>query len=440
MVIRDFKKVKNESGYTNWTRSMHPFYTATESLHFTVDENSVVVFKIWWGGITGNVGFYLYDEDNNPICSLQGGNEDSVQSFTLANGTYSLQITQSYFTGAVAIGFDNVVILQDLDERRYTYVQRNPEKGFYWDYILYIPEHIKHNRILVVPNNTGKVTDNYTIHREKAKSLIQSKSELADSLQVPLLVPVFPRPLKEQDLYTHALDRNSILTEIEALQRLDNQLISMFNDAKELLESTVFGSDTKLLMSGFSASGDFVDRFVFLHPSLVEAAVIGGSDAMIPLTNLRGANLFYPIGIYDYEKITEKAFDAESFAAVHKLIYKGSDDCGGWQIVQKEGVTVKYTWQEYYKQYLLPQLLAHSEKGIDHATKPLLSEEDLDNIKFKAFEGKILIDRFKEIANIYEELNIHNTTFKLYEGIGHTITDEIKQDELSFFMTVLQNV
>lgn len=440
MVIRDFKKVKNESGYNNWTRSMNPFYTETERIHFTVDENSVVVFKLWWNGITGNVGFYLYDEENNPIYSLQGGKEDSLQSFTLANGTYTLQIIQSYFTGAVAIGFDNVVILQDLDERRYTYVQRNPEKGFYWDYILYIPQHIKHNRILVVPNNTGKVTDNYTIHREKAKSLIQSKSELADSLNVPLLVPVFPRPLQEQALYTHALNRNSILTEIEVLQRLDNQLISMLDDARALLGRRGIDLESKILMSGFSASGDFVDRFIFLHPSLVEAAIIGGSDAMLPLTNLRGANLFYPIGIYDYEKIAGKAFDAESFADVHKLIYKGSDDCGGWQIVQQEGVTVKYTWQEYYKQYLLPQVLAHSEKDIDYATKPLLSEEDLDSIEFKAFEGKILIDRFQEIANIYEELNIHNTTFKLYEGIGHTITDEIKQDELSFFMTVLNNI
>ncbi|WP_430883386.1 hypothetical protein [Fusibacter sp. JL216-2] len=440
LIINDYKEAKYELGFSNWTRSMHPFYSSTETIDFIVDGSQDVVLKTWWEGLSGDVELMLCDEAENEIFKLKSKKEHNSRIIALENGKYKLSVTQDRFTGAVAIGYENVTRVIKLDDQYYTFAKRKPDKGFNWDYILYVPEHVKYNKLLVSPNNSGIVSDNYDIHIEKAKSLIKFKSELAEKLGVPLLVPIFPRSRKDEGIYTHALDRNSIYTVLEEIKRLDYQLISIIEDSKERLKNKGITVEEKILMSGFSASGDFVDRFVFLHPEIVEAASIGASDTIVPIESLRGQKLPYPIGIYDYEKITGEEFDLKSVSSVRKLIYKGSDDGGGWQTVEEEGVTVRYIWKDYYEKYLLPILRERSildnEYSVDSSN---LSQDDLNMINFKAFDGKILIERFREISEIYSELNIHRTEFKIYENIEHTINDEIKQDEFEFFKNVLSN-
>lgn len=440
LIIRDYKEARYELGFSNWTRSMHPFYSSTDSIDFIVDGTAEVVLKIWWEGISGDVELLLCDEAENEIYKAKSKKENNIYRFVLENGKYKLRVTQENFTGAVAVGYENVTQITKLDDQYYTFVARKPDEGFNWDYILYVPDQIQHNKLLVAPNNSGIVSDNYDIHIEKAKSLIKFKAELAENLGVPLLVPVFPRPRKDDDIYTHALDRNSIYTEIVELKRLDNQLISIIKDSKELLASKGITVEDKVLMSGFSASGDFVDRFVYLHPEIVEAASIGGSDTIMPLESLRSQNLPYPIGVYDYEKITGKKFDLESVSSVRKLIYKGSEDGGGWQTIDEDGEKVRYVWKDYYEKYVLPELKEKSQLEEAHSVEGIeLSEDDLRMINFKAFDGKILIDRFKEVSEIYSGLDIHKTEFRMYDGVEHTINDEIKQDELDFFTRVLIN-
>jgi len=50
-------------------------------------------------------------------------------------------------------------------------VKKNPEKGFYNDYILFIPKETPINKkifLLVEPNNTGKTSDSIEIHKKYA--------------------------------------------------------------------------------------------------------------------------------------------------------------------------------------------------------------------------------------------------------------------------------
>lgn len=440
LIISDYKEVKYELGFNNWTRSMYPFFTSTDSIDFIVDGSHEIVLKTWWEGISGDVELILSYEYENEIYKIKSKKENNVLRFSLESGKYNIVVTQDRFTGAVALGHENVTLLTKLDDRFYTFSTRNPNKGFSWDYILYVPEQINYNKLLVAPNNSGFTSDNYNLHIEKAKSLAKFKSELADKIGVPLLVPIFPRSNKNENIYTHALDRNSIFTEIENIKRLDNQLISIIKDSKELLASKGIEIEDKVLMSGFSASGDFVDRFVFLHPELVEAASVGGSDTIMPLENLRGQKLPYPIGIYDYDKITGKKLNLKSVSSVYKLIYIGSEDGGGWQTIEEDGKEVRYVWKDYYKKFIFPMLKEKSKICDDFSVDDIeLSEAQLDMIKFKALEGKILIERFKEISEIYSELSITRTEFKIYDGIEHTINDEIRRDEVEFFKRVLRN-
>ena len=83
-----------------------------------------------------------------------------------------------------------------------------PERGFHYPYILRIPEGIERSDVrflLVEPNNTGSVSDDLEVHVAAATKLSGSGlgASVARELGVPLLMPAFPRPEKEWQIYTH---------------------------------------------------------------------------------------------------------------------------------------------------------------------------------------------------------------------------------------------
>lgn len=92
-------------------------------------------------------------------------------------------------------------------------VEANPERGFSYEYHLYIPNGVEKSIIkymLVEPNNTGIVSDNHDIHIKKVENLIQGyPRRIACELKVPLLIPVFDRPESDWKMYTHSLDSDS---------------------------------------------------------------------------------------------------------------------------------------------------------------------------------------------------------------------------------------
>lgn len=82
-----------------------------------------------------------------------------------------------------------------------TIVAADNDYGFNYPYYFYVPDtETSHERpILVEPNNTGYSSDDFEEHRRSAQSLIQHGfcRDISDTLEVPLLVPVFPRPSSE---------------------------------------------------------------------------------------------------------------------------------------------------------------------------------------------------------------------------------------------------
>ena len=74
-------------------------------------------------------------------------------------------------------------------------IEENPAKGFEWPYYLSIPDTLTPNTILLVePNNTGTSSDDLYLHDAAALSLVKWWTDFAIELDVPLLVPTFPRP------------------------------------------------------------------------------------------------------------------------------------------------------------------------------------------------------------------------------------------------------
>ena len=70
-------------------------------------------------------------------------------------------------------------------------------------------------------------------------------------------------------------NRSTLLTKLPGLERIDLQLLKMIDDARERFAARGINLDSKVFLWGFSASGQFVSRFVMLHPDRVKAASFG---------------------------------------------------------------------------------------------------------------------------------------------------------------------
>ncbi|HML49271.1 MAG TPA: hypothetical protein PKE04_21235, partial [Clostridia bacterium] len=124
----------------------------------------------------------------------------------------------------------------------------SPRDGFSWGYLLYIPERVASPYLLVIPNNTGTVSDDLQVHAKAARNLMEWKKADADALGAALLVPVFPRPESIGHVYTHALDRDCLQIQQTEYKRLDLQLVAMIDDArKQLSQKGTALSDQVLL-------------------------------------------------------------------------------------------------------------------------------------------------------------------------------------------------
>lgn len=287
-------------------------------------------------------------------------------------------------------------------------VEKNPAKGFYNDYILFIPKGTQLNKktfLLVEPNNTGKLSDSIKIHREHAIYLASVSSvgnNISTELRIPLLVPVFPRPASKPYTYTHALDRDVMLEKSPELKRLDLQLVEMVNDSKNVLKNLKINVEDKIFMSGFSASATFVNRFSFLHPDKIQALAIGGfnGELMFSQKQINGVKINYPIGTNDFEKLFKQKFNFKAYKSIHQFIYMGELD---------ENDAVQFDD-------------AYSKKE-----RKLINE----NI------GATVQTRYLECQRNYLKSNI-NATFKTYEKVGHWTTSNVNLEVIKFFLSQMK--
>jgi len=288
-------------------------------------------------------------------------------------------------------------------------VPAKPEKGFLSPYFLFIPAPLQnshgraHLSLLVMPNNTGKVSDDPAVHETAALRKANDWRRLATKLNDGLLVPAFPRPIdhdhlaKEDNIYTHSLSRTALLTTIPEIRRVDLQLIHMIDDARAEQRHHGLRFSKRVLMFGFSASGMFTNRFVFLHPDRVQAAAFGspGGWAIAPVSSWKGSPLPYPVGVADFKAVTGKSFRLHAAAKVPQFLFMGTAD---------ENDAVPYS------------------DSFDKQSKDLI---------FDLF-GSTLMARWPFTVKIYGQY-LPNVQMKLYPGAKHEVTKAMVQDCEAFF-------
>jgi len=295
---------------------------------------------------------------------------------------------------------DNLIEIEEAQLR----IEANPEKGFQWHYYLFVPSmsisEDKEIYLLVGPNNTspegsGLEHDDYSAYQEAFN--YSFKNRIANIIEMPLLVPVFPRPYEEWWYYTHVLNRNTLQITSGSLERLDLQLIAMIEDAQLILSKQGLNVQEKVLMTGFSACGIFTNRFTALHPQLVKAAAYGGicSAPIIPAVEWADQKVRYPVGIADIEEITGIKFDYNEYIKVPQYMYMCSDD-------DNDGTLY--------------------DDGYERRDANLIW----------SLMGKDMNVRWESAQEIYKELGV-NAEFKTYTGKGHFVDDETVDDVIYFF-------
>jgi predicted esterase len=282
-------------------------------------------------------------------------------------------------------------------------IEARTDKGFAYPFYLFVPAALreeaaktKTHTLLVVPNNTGTGDDDLSVHEKNVKQKMLQASFAFGKLNVPVLMPVFPRPKTDWKIYTHALDRDSLVTEKAEYKRFDLQLAAMIEAARARLAGENLKTDAKVFMYGFSAAGMFVNRFAFLHPDKVKAAAIGspGGWAIAPTEKYKGKTLRYPLGTNDFKAVAGEKFDLNTARRVPMFIFMGDKDDND-SLVFGDGY----------------------------------DEED-KNLAFELF-GKTPLERWEISRKLYEE-NKFNAEFKLYPNTAHKVTPEMIADIQAF--------
>jgi pimeloyl-ACP methyl ester carboxylesterase len=260
--------------------------------------------------------------------------------------------------------------------------------------------------LAVEPNNSGFASDNLDEHIEKARRIATRDfyigNFVARELSVPLLVPVFPRPMSDWKIYTHALDRDVMLQKGTSLERIDLQLIAMFEDAREKLNELGYSTHDQFLMIGFSASATFANRFSAIHPERVKAVAAGGLNGLLllPLDSLQNTPLPYPIGTNDFEMLFGKPFQDDLFGKTPQFYFMGGLD-------DNDAILFDDGYEEEERQLI-----------------------------FKTLGREMQPQRWESCTGIYNENNIQ-ATFYTYNDIGHEHPGEVKEDIITFFKSVL---
>ena len=192
-------------------------------------------------------------------------------------------------------------------------------KGINIPCILAIPLSENTNSQLVVEANNLE-SENFQEIIEQGTQTGIRLAQLTRDLPSPIVIPLIPSYRDYPYLQQLSQECFSILKD-DRNYRIDEQVVKIIGRAKSILEQErgLVVKD-RIFLNGYSSSGVFAQRFALLHPDIVETACIGGASGSIPIPTEK---LAYPLGIADYESLTGKRFDLESYSKIKFRYYVG---------------------------------------------------------------------------------------------------------------------
>lgn len=288
-----------------------------------------------------------------------------------------------------------------------TLIQVPSQDDFHFEYILYIPDNIEEQTTLIVEGSN--ISSHSTDNMSEAKEAILKEGlypslpiyKIANELGLPVLYPLFPRVYNgEETIYNHMLATNSLMKTTPklkeyGLERVDLQLLAMFEDAKKRLQTSGIHIDEKFVIDGFSASAKFANRFTILHPECVKMCIAGGVSGILtlPVKEFCGNNLLWPIGLGNIETLTGDPMNEnkiEQFKNIKQVYYMGREDQNN-----------PFVWNQNH----------------EPCHKEMIKQNELIQID-QIFGSSSMSERWKNAQELYKKFGV-NASFYTYDGIGH---------------------
>lgn len=292
-------------------------------------------------------------------------------------------------------------------------IEPDRDAGFHLPYLLYKPG-TRTNTVrplFVLPHNSPSASSRDELRDQVKQAARGPLFRPAVDLRLPGLIPAFPRLPDDgldlvQSLALPTFRSDNYLEEIatadfpaDSLRRVDEQLASMLDDARERLAADGYSLSDRIHMNGFSASGQFSSRFAFLYPDRVGSISIGGNGAYpLPRESMDGTSLPYPLGTADYRTITGREFDRGRWTEIDQFIFVGQED----QPLPGTDSTGYYSISD-----------RHAEKAVS------------------VFGQNRVTERLPVTESVYQSVGA-TATFRVYEGVGHTMTQDMTADYLEF--------
>lgn len=318
------------------TRSITVYYSSMRNVSLE-DFLHLRVFEAGGTEITSAPGIAQPDSNGYLILSLDRAiTEDETLYFALVEpGDWDLEAARDEAFALVSSQSKSEPLVSGFDPML---IEADPSVGFEYPYLLYapaIPEARKEGcPLLVEPNSTGTVTDDFGQHLDQAEQLIEGGfgREIADGIPAPFLVPVFPRPESDpvdRRHHVHKLDNTTMSIDDGPLERVDLQLLAMAEDAQQRLAEQEYPvREDGIMLNGFSAAGTLVDRFTVLHPEEVISVTAGGLNGMpvLPVERADDRRLPYHVGIATVEELTGEPVDLDALDETDQFLYMGPED------------------------------------------------------------------------------------------------------------------
>ncbi len=360
---------------------------------------------VFWVEADHAVRFRLLAADDQVLAEWSAARGEWQRAPNLPVGVFRVKIAaEGTTTGAAYFGLKGQALPHlPLDPAQWQERPAVPAAGYRWPFLLRVPATVRVPFLLVAPNNTGFATADLEMLRAVAANQGRSDGDLAEALGCPLLIPLFPRPPKgESNLYLHALSRDALAAPQEEWRRVDLQLLAMIEAARALLAQRGTTMDPRVLLWGFSAAGDFAQRFAMLHPERVRAVAAGGfSWPLAPVAREGEAVLPYPIGVGDLEALGVASPTVEARRAVRWFLFRGGKD--------------------------------HNEP-LDHPD--CFSPEHAALVRSRF--GVTVAERWARASSLYTEAGL-NAEFVLEPGAAHLVTAEMRARVERFFAAAMES-
>lgn len=181
-------------------------------------------------------------------------------------------------------------------------------------FLLIIPKNIENNSTLIMESNNLETNNKKELFKqgiETAKHLLElSKSKS------PILIPILPS--EKEGPYWQQLSSECFKKD----KNIHLKIMQTIEKSKAIIKKKRnIEINDKIFLNGYSSSGVFAQSLALIYPEIIDTACIGGASGSIPIIDSR---IDYPIGIGNYEKIFQKAFNKEEYKKINFEYYVGS--------------------------------------------------------------------------------------------------------------------